>query len=155
MTDLRQGTVPPATPTPSAPGGPRRMPIPPAPPTTDKLTDNDPGQTFVFTIVIGTTTGNKMPPTGLGFRARCIIVSNWSNQWLWVKSAQDWVPPFVGGYRLLLEFPTAEGEADVSSAGVGGSQAGASSGQNIVITWCERVVLSTAYPLQTTTRATP
>lgn len=100
----------------------------------------DPGQTFIRHLVMAAAT-SALAQYPIGFRARCIIADNWSNQNVYIPDAQTWVPPYTIGYRVLIS-PTEMARADLTTTGRGVAQAAVITTEVCVLLWCEKVVLS-------------
>ena len=115
----------------------------------------DPGQTFtrhMAVLTTGSPNNGALAPQPLGFRSRCVIVDNFSNQYIYLPDGNTWAPPYTLGYRILL-VPTDKCEATTGTFGARGTvtQVAPVSTELAVLTWCEKVVLSTPVRLATAT----
>lgn len=115
----------------------------------------DPGQTFTRHLAMLSGSAASLAPQGLGFRARCAILDNFTNQYVYMADGNTWAPPYVTGYRILF-VPTDIARADTSTTARGTvTQITPITGELCVITWCEKVILSVPAVLQRTTATIP
>lgn len=126
-----------------------------APPLVEDRGIMDPGQTYTRHLAMASGSAQALAGQGLGFRARCALIDNFTNQYVYFPEAESWVPPYVVGYRILLT-PTTIGRCDTSSTARGTvTQITPITGELAIVTWCEKVILSTPVILSAATRSAP
>ena len=108
----------------------------------------DPGQIFTRHLAMASGSAASLAPNSLGFRARCAIVDNFTNQYVYLADGNTWVPIYTTGYRVLI-VPTDISRADTNTTARGTvTQQTPITGETCVITWCEKVILSVPAVLQ-------
>lgn len=83
----------------------------------------------------------------LSFRARMVLVDNFTNQYVRIPDASTWVPPLAQGYRVLFPQGTQRARASFETP-FGSTVAAAVATQIVVLKWLEVPIITSAVSQQ-------